>query len=335
MINVLLVAFVAIFVIEIRLRYLTIKVQPTEPEAYHEVDGDSPKFLALSAHSGNVIYLTFIKKVLETLGLKEVSLNSTSWMLNDWDLIWSFEFFDFIAIKFSNLRRHQRINHLPGNSFLASKSYMTTLTDSKYVPKAFSDAEELKTFAEKNPDTRFVQKLKSNRGVSLKTVSEMNFTKTDQYTTDFFAQVFIEDPMLLAGHKIDYAVYVAVTSVNPLRVYYYSKNVYIRICKLPYDANNFDDVDRYVVADNLIHGYEFPEIQKYFNKTFTYKTAFNMHLIEHGHDPSVIEEQIEDCIQSLVTSKEPKIIEAIKNLGAKYGKHHFFELFRFDFVIRS
>lgn len=35
------------------------------------------------------------------------------------------------------------------------------------------------------------------------------------------ASVYIEDPLLIDGYKFDLRVYVALTSINPLRIYMY------------------------------------------------------------------------------------------------------------------
>lgn len=94
----------------------------------------------------------------------------------------------------------------------------------------------------------------------MKNISEMNFTLTGSMFSENFAQVFVEDPLLIIGHKFDFNFFVAITSVDPLRVYYYSKNFHVRVCTLPYDPNNFDEVNRYVISDTYITSSEFPKI---------------------------------------------------------------------------
>lgn len=111
-----------------------------------------------------------------------------------------------------------------------------------------------KSLRKKNENVKFVQKLKANHGVSLKKVKEVNFTATGDLETEFFAQIFVENPLLISGHKF------AKTSVNSLRVYYYNKNVHFRFCRLPYDSENFDKIDSYVIGethmmDNVIYNF--------------------------------------------------------------------------------
>lgn len=300
-------------------------------EAVVEISG--PKFWLFTAYPTDYAFGT-IESVLTQMGLQRIIVNASSaeTIHYDWDLLWTFEDMMRVPLNFSNLQHYQKINHIPGIAYVASKSLLTTTTDSKYVPKGFTDIKALKKFAVENPETRFVQKFKASRGVSLKTVSEMNFTTTGNQNTEYFAQVFVEDPLLMAGHKFDFSTYIAITSVDPLRVYYYSKTFHMRFCELPYDPNNFDVIESYAVTDNHIPGLEFPEIQKYFNNSYVAKDALNAFLKELGHDPRELVEQVEDCIQSIVMSKEPMFIRQIEGLKAKYGQLHFFELLRFDFV---
>lgn len=294
-----------------------------------------PKYWLFNRDEQKYFIFESVEKILNKLGLEKIVMNTSSMetIHNDWDLLWTYNYMEYIPINFTALNHYQKINHLPGNFRLISKSVFSSTTDSKYVPKGFLNAEALNAYAEKNPNTRFVQKKKSNRGVSLKTVPEIDFSKTESFQTDKFAQVFVEDPLLIAGHKFDFNVFVAITSIDPLRVYYYAKDFHMRFCKLPYDPGNFSDPDTYVIGDSHIPGADFPEIKKYFDKSFKFKDAFEMYLIEHGHDPQIIYDQIEHSINSIVMSKEKFLIETSNNFKAPYGKFHYFELVRFDFLI--
>jgi hypothetical protein len=78
------------------------------------------------------------------------------------------------------------------------KDNLAVNTDSKYIPKAFNNSEALKQYALDHPDTRYVQKLWSNRGVELKTAEEINFEIFGP-GYKYFAQVYIENPLLIDG----------------------------------------------------------------------------------------------------------------------------------------
>lgn len=338
MIMKILISVVSMIILEQISERLVLQLIPKcdPPPAIRQIR-QAPKYWLFQTNPNSQIFES-IEAVLIRLGLErtEVNASTAATIHYNWDLLWSFEYFPHVPLNFSVLNAHQRVNHLPGIAYLTNKSLLASLTKfSKYIPRGFTDINELKAFAEQHPDTRFVQKLKSNRGVSLRKISEMNLTNTDDIFTNYFAQVFVEDPLLIGGHKFDFNIYVVITSIDPLRVYYYSKTYHMRFCKKPYNPTNFDDLETYVVADSNIPGLDFPEIQKYFNKTYTAKDAFNMFLIERGHDPNDIVKQVEECINTVVMDKEPKFIEHLQTFQAKYGKHHFFELLRFDFIIDS
>lgn len=184
----------------------------------------APKFW-LYTKDPNIVFFS-LERILLKLGLEKLPVYQASTVIQtDWDLLWTFEYglnvLEPAGLNFSNLKAHQRINYIPGNYYLTSKDILAINTDSKYVAKGFYNSKDLQEYAKKHPGTRFVIKNKKNRGVMLKKVSEIEFTQADE--KGFFAQAFIENPFLIAGHKFDFAVYVLITSVDPLRVYYYSK----------------------------------------------------------------------------------------------------------------
>jgi tubulin monoglycylase TTLL15 len=291
----------------------------------------TPKFW-LYTESTSMHMFELIEKVLLRLGLEKIEMDTTA-IHDDWDFVWSFDYIKNISFNYQQLKFHQKINHIPGISLITSKDFLSTYTNSKYVPKGFRVAKDLIDYAEKNPNTRFVQKLTSSRGVSLKNVSEIKFAKYGRHL-ETFAQVFVEDPMLIAGHKFDFNIFVVIASVNPLRVYYYEHNTHFRFCPLPYDHNDFSNSGTYIVDDSHIQGSSFPEMNKYFTSSYTLKEAFDVIMKEKGHESTkVIYDQVEDCIRTILLEKEDFFIKEIDRTKANYGKFHFFELIRFDFLV--
>lgn len=132
MLKYFIVAFVAYFIFELRLRLTTSKLETKEVISLVPVD-DSPTF-RLQQLDGKSYAFESIEKVLKSSGLVKVEVNLTSTKINDWDLLWSFEFFSFIPISYSALKYYQRLNHFPGISSLVSKSVLASTTKSKYVP---------------------------------------------------------------------------------------------------------------------------------------------------------------------------------------------------------
>ena len=309
-----------------------------EEEAEKELlPPDNTRIAWLHQKSRNPKVLESVEKILIKLGLKtiEIDASSVETLHYDWDFLWSFEPLDshLSLLNFSKLEFYQKVNHIPGNYRLTSKSILSTRTLSKYIPRGFLNETNLRNFARNNPEVRFVEKRTTNRGVTLKNISQIDMSPMTEDGKKYFAQVFVEDPFLLDGHKFDFNIYVVITSVDPLRVYYYAKNIYVRVCKLPYNPNDFSELDSYVISDSFTPGFEFPAIKHYFERGYTFKDAFDMYLKDRGEDPQKIYDQVEDCIQSTVHAQELVIIDRIDSKKARYGKHHFFEMYRFDFLI--
>lgn len=297
-----------------------IKVQPKNSENKEVMQAENatsrvlylmeprPKYWFYMARGYMWIFFS-VDNVLKKLGLEkiEIKVNHRETVHNDWDLLWSYDYHNEIPIDFSQLKYHQKINHIPGNFVLCMKDNLAVNTDSKYIAKAFNNTKSLMEYAKHHPNTRFVQKLWSNRGVELKNASEIHFELFGP-GYKYFAQVYIENPLLIENYKFDFGVYVLVTSINPLRIYYYGKNTLIRLCVNEYDPTNYDNVDSYVISDACMFPWDIDALSIYYNNSYTYKEAMNAYFTKKGHDMNRVWSQVEDCIRSIVLSKEESFI---------------------------
>ena len=191
-----------------------------------------------------------------------------------------------------------------------SKSVLGTKTNSKYIPKAFLKAEKVVKYAAENPDKLFMMKLKSNRGVKLVKPELMNFTATASIK-DYFAQEFIKNPLLWNGHKFDFSIFVAITSVDPLRLYYYEKTINLRFCSKPYSIEDPDDVGSYVIGSEHISGQNFGPVKKYVTNGYTNKEAFENFMRSKGANLTEIWLKAEDLIRSITMGKEQSMIDGV------------------------
>lgn len=255
-----------------------------------------------------------VDNVLQKLGLERIDMKieSNKKVHNDWNLLWSYDYHNEIPIDFKNLSFHQKINHIPGNYVLCMKENLGVNTDSKYIPKAFNNSKSLLEYAVDHPETRFVQKLWSNRGVALKNASEISFEMFGP-ANKYFAQVYVENPLLIDGHKFDFGIYVLVTSIDPLRIYYYNKNTLIRLCEEKYDPTNYDDINSYVIGDACLFPWDMDVLSVYYNNSYTYKEAMNAYFTNQGYDMERVWSQVEDCISSIVVSKEDSFIYWVRS----------------------
>lgn len=164
--------------------------------------------------------LQHVHSVLERAGYEKGSNQSS------WDLLWAHDSpFTPLHETLQKLKPHQRVNHYPGTGYLTTKVYLAT-TNSKFIPKAFKlpkSKDDFFKYADENKDSLFLVKLNTHRGVHLKNVSEINVSDENS-----FVQEYIQKPFLVDGHKFDIGVYVAITSVNPLRAYWFAGDVLFR-----------------------------------------------------------------------------------------------------------
>lgn len=123
-----------------------------------------------------------------------------------------------------------------------------------------------------------------------------------------YSQVYVENPLLIEGHKFDFGIYVLISSIDPLRVYYYNKNTLIRLCEKKYNPDDYSDVDSYVISDACLFPWDFDALSVYYNQTYTYKEAMNAYLTKKGYDVSRIWTQVDDCIREIVLSKEEEMV---------------------------
>lgn len=252
-------------------------------------------------------HLKHVKNVLRRLGF-EHGTNET----NDWDLLWAHDYpFRALYPKLHNLKSHQRVNHFPACGFLTNKVDLAT-TDLKYIPKSFKlpeDREHFLEYSKSFPDKLFVQKHNQHRHIHIKNISEINFDDEDS-----FIQEYVDNPLLVDGHKFDIGVYVIITSVDPLRVYIYKGDILFRYCPVkyyPFDAKN---VDKYIVGDDYLPTWDVPSLAPFYNGLgFGMKDSFDAYIRGKGRDPSGIWSQVEDAIRLAVLSKEQFIVNAVRN----------------------
>jgi tubulin monoglycylase TTLL15 len=148
-------------------------------------------------------------------------------------------------------------------------------------------------------------------------------------------QEFVEDQFLIDGHAFDLGVYVLITSIDPLRIYKWKSDVFLRFCPEPYHPFDQKNVDKYVVSESHLPFWEIPSLAK-ITETLNVSAldAFNLHLKENGHDATAVWSQVDDAIVSITLSKA-KQISRYAHLFRKSNKVEFFELLRFDFIIKE
>lgn len=250
-------------------------------------------------------HLRHVKFVLRRLGYDQVTNESL-----DWDLLWAHDYpFRSLYPKLHHLKSHQRINHFPGCGFLTNKVDLAT-TDLKYIPKSFKlpeNRDEFMEYSKLHQDKLFVQKHNQHRHIYIKSVKEIDFADNDT-----FLQEYVDNPLLVDGHKFDIGVYVIITSIDPLRVYIYKGDILFRYCPVKYYPFDSKNVDKYIVGDDYLPTWDIPSLSPFYNGLgFGMKDSFDAYLRSKARDPSGIWPQVEDAIRLAILSKEKYLTNTV------------------------
>lgn len=230
---------------------------------------------------------------------------------DDWDVLWTIEYpfeieVDRKLFKLANrpLKPHQRIGHFPGIFFLTDKSFLSSrLRETKSILPGFNFPDEIKVFqnyVEKNPNARFVEKSIMNRGIRLVKKDEIIYE-----LNELFYQLFMERPFLVDGHAMDFAVYVVIASIDPLRIYRYDYDVHLRFCQDPYYPFNPKNLNSYVVSDTRRIISEMPSLKDYFEiHGYSCRQAIEEYITNKGHNVTQLWEKIDSAIVRVILSSE-------------------------------
>lgn len=261
-----------------------------------------------------------VENVLTRLDYEKTEVNLSTIHESRCDLLWSYQLHDIeTTVKWNQLGYFKKVNHIPGNFHLTSKSIFGVNTTSKYVPKSFTDSKKLLKYATEYPKKKFVIKLKSNRGIKLvENISDVDFTENPFDLTGYFGQEFIDNPLLFDGHKFDFGIFVAVTSVKPLRLYYYTKNMIIRFCRKKYSTRNPDDTESYVIGANIIPVWDFNGTRNFHEAGYSTKDIFEDILQKSSVNVGDIWKKIEEAIKEIVVSKEKLFCKSVSILDKEF-----------------
>jgi tubulin monoglycylase TTLL15 len=257
--------------------------------------------------------LRTMNRIFRKLGYKFVNASNG----DNWDILWSIEYPFKSKIRlqtelFKPMEKfkpamNQRINHFPGIPYITNKGTLGTYTRSKFLLPSFifpNDEERFNEYSAAHPDAKYVEKNHDNRGVRVVTV--------DKEKKEKLYQVFLDNPFLIDGHVFDFGVYVLISSVNPLRIYRYDHEVFIRFCPKKYHPFDSSDTQKYVIADDHMSVYDMPSFKDiYAQFGFTFKLIFENLIKNTGLSVEKFWSRVDDAIGSIVLQNERRIIEKV------------------------
>ena len=156
---------------------------------------------------------------------------------------------------FKAMRPGQWINHIPGNHALTIKSRLYQSLDAMrrrapqeaqerlgFFPDNYlmpTDYHALQRDAFANPEKRWIIKPKSlSRGRGIEVIPDAGAAPVDE---KMLVQAYLGAPHLFDGRKYVLRCYLAITSVEPLRVYLYNEG-FVKLASEPYRDDDFDNL---------------------------------------------------------------------------------------------
>ncbi|CRK91457.1 CLUMA_CG005126, isoform A [Clunio marinus] len=283
-----------------------------------EKQGKVPRLWRISINDWNPgRNLGTLERIWERFGYEYVNGSNG----DDWDICWSHElpYGPGVMMKSSQyddilktpLKPHQRVNHFPGINYLTSKSFLSSSNrDLKYILPGFffpQNIDAFKKYVKENPDVRFVEKKKSNRGIKLVEIEDINFDQSDKYY-----QKFMERPYLVEDRAMDMGIYVLIASINPLRIYRFTGDIWLRFCRDPYYPFNASNVYSYAISDTRKLFYDIPELNSYYDHFgFSFLLTLMNYLEKRGVNITDMWRKIDDAIVQSIMRSEPGMIKEV------------------------
>lgn len=184
--------------------------------------------------------VALIRYTLEDNGFREAVNNN-----QEWSIMWSIS--NMKSQVYQSLTKYQKVNHFPRSIEMTRKDCLCknmTKMQSIYgfrhfdfVPKTFVLPQEFPQLSEEmdsSPDTFWIVKpAASSQGKGIFVTNNIGDIPAK---TQFIASHYINDPLLLDGYKFDMRIYLAITSIEPLRLYRYEEGL-ARFATCKYSAS--------------------------------------------------------------------------------------------------
>ncbi|MES1904262.1 MAG: Tubulin polyglutamylase ttll6, partial [Paramarteilia canceri] len=168
--------------------------------------------------------------------------NSSSNIDNKWHILW----LDAASIfdeKTFDMKRYQKVNHFPGMNEISRKDSLAR--NLNRMKKLFPEDYNIFPHTWILPAEIFI--LKPDIGTMGKGIWITNNIDEIRSDHDYVCQKYISNPLLVDGYKFDMRIYVAVSSVDPLRIYTYREGL-ARFATVEYRKPSINNVD-----DNFMH----------------------------------------------------------------------------------
>eukprot|EP00347_Sterkiella_histriomuscorum_P021171 403334979 len=300
--------------------------------------------------SGELLYKIFrgetrlVRSVLEINGFKYTESH-------EWNILWANSHCK--SYLYEGLNEYQKINHFPSSNEITRKDKLCLnlvkmqekhgkhnfdfIPDTYVLPDEFGDFYAHYQKVKQNDPKHniwIVKPANLSRGRGIYLIDDIAEVSVDDISV---ISRYIQNPLLINGHKFDLRIYVAVTSFDPLRIYVYKEGL-ARFASEQYSNkvnkdNKYQHLTNYSVNKN---NENFIQNENLDNDDFGFKWslgAFCKHLESIGIDMNLFWSRIYDVIIKSIISGENQIFNAVKKTCIH--KTNCFELFGYDILIDS
>ncbi|KAK7864100.1 hypothetical protein R5R35_002743 [Gryllus longicercus] len=247
-----------------------------------------------------------------------------------------------------NMTSYQRVNHFPRSYELTRKDRLFKNIEKMqhakgakhfdFIPQTFvmpTDFRDLCSNHYRNKGPWIVKPVASSRGRGIYIVNSPDQVPLDE---TLVVAKYIDNPLLVDGHKCDLRLYVAVTSYDPLIVYMYEEGL-VRFATVKYDTTgkhlwnpcmhlcNYS-INKYH-SDYIMN--EDADTENVGHKWTL--SALLRHLRSQGIDTAVLMSRIEEVVVKAILASAPPIVTACRMFVPH--THNCFELYGFDILIDS
>jgi hypothetical protein len=241
------------------------------------------------------------------------------------------------------LRSHQRVSHFTNTFSLGSKTgfhnVLTSLADRigdrsviSFYAESFRLPEQythLKQVFSTGSGVWISKPGGGARGEGIRVINEMPAPSI----TRRIVQRYIPNPLLIGGLKFDLRFYVAVMSLDPLRIYVH-ENGLVRLATEPYDANIDDLSNSSAHLTNFSINRKNPGFKATDDMAadgtgnkWTHRPFWEF-LTRNGYDPAEIRTKIEDAFVTTVIASREVFLEQVTHRRS-------FEVFGLDVMLDS
>eukprot|EP00347_Sterkiella_histriomuscorum_P013399 403364853 len=288
---------------------------------------------------------------------------------HDWDVLWTHT--QGKTYFYERLNQTQKINHFPNSTELTKKDRMAfnirkmqnkySRTYFNFIPETFILPDQFQEFQEsfELQEARIRSVYQSTQGQGEGSLNQKPIRKNywivkppsssrgrGIFIIDNLSQVprhenlvisrYIDNPLLLFGHKFDLRIYVVVTSYDPLRIYLYREGL-VRFASEKYDITKFNDETKYSHLtnysinknnENFVQNENADEDDSGFKWSFS---ALCEHFQDQGIDVNLMWSKIYDVIIKSSLSIDDHVNSQIRK--SQVNRNNCYELFGYDIIL--